>query len=71
MMGAGDNDLTLATLRQNKALDAVSQIFLISTKNSMPVLGANCRHKSGEMEKVVRFVSLNLGKIQSQSAIII
>ena len=27
MMGAGDNDLTLATLRQNKALDAVSQIF--------------------------------------------
>ena len=37
----------------------------------MPVLGANCRHKSGEMEKVVRFVSLNLGKVQSQSAIII
>ena len=26
-MGAGDNDLTLATLRQNKAHDAVSQIF--------------------------------------------
>ena len=27
----------------------------------MPVLGANCRHNSGEMEKVVRFVPLSEG----------